>query len=203
MTKECYVCKQAKNVVEFNNNKRYKDALHYCCKACQQKVRKKSALKLGIPKYEIDYSKTNKTCVKCGCNKPITEFQKESRYKDGLCPCCKLCESNKAKIYSQTPSGKKSVKRRCTNSNFKSKHGWTLEKYEEQLKLQNNKCAICGIDIENYNRRFSIDHNHKTNKIRELLCNRCNVALGLIKENIETLYHMIDYIKKHNENNNT
>ena len=45
-----------------------------------------------------------------------------------------------------------------------------------------------------------VDHNHTTKKVRGLLCNNCNAALGFAKENVATLELLIKYIKEHNEN---
>jgi len=76
---------------------------------------------------------------------------------------------------------------------YKKHYGITLEDYDNLLKEQNNKCAICNKES---NKRLLIDHSHETNKIRGLLCRNCNVLLGHAFENIEVLEKTIDYIKK-------
>lgn len=48
------------------------------------------------------------------------------------------------------------------------------------LKIQKYRCGICGIVFE---KTPHIDHNHETGIIRGLLCNQCNLLLGLAKEN--------------------
>lgn len=58
-------------------------------------------------------------------------------------------------------------------------------------KNQSNKCFICG----DFKEKLNIDHNHETGKIRKLSCLPCNVSLGFIKEDIEILQKMINYIK--------
>ena len=68
----------------------------------------------------------------------------------------------------------------------------TPGKFQEMFDKQNGKCAIC--KQEPLGKHLSIDHVHMTGKIRGLLCNRCNMALGGVKENILTLLSMIDYI---------
>ena len=59
-----------------------------------------------------------------------------------------------------------------------SKYGLTLNDYYNILKKQNNKCAICETDKPGGQGRFHLDHCHKTNKVRGLLCHRCNTSLG-------------------------
>lgn len=72
-------------------------------------------------------------------------------------------------------------------TNIKSRFGITVEEYFLMLERQGGGCAICGIR-HNHKRRFCIDHCHKTNKVRGLLCNGCNIGLGfyeLYKEKYE------------------
>jgi hypothetical protein len=99
---------------------------------------------------------------------------------------------------------KKSYPNLYSDRNIKRKYGLTREHYEEKLKSQNYLCAICGkpeivIDHRiNVLKRLAVDHCHNSNKIRELLCNRCNTTLGKIEDNVELLQKMIDYLNKHN-----
>jgi hypothetical protein len=64
------------------------------------------------------------------------------------------------------------------------------------LKNQEGKCAICGT-TEWGRPSPSIDHNHKTGKVRALLCNRCNRTLGLAEDSYELLLKMSNYIKQY------
>lgn len=78
---------------------------------------------------------------------------------------------------------------------LKNLHGITPEIYNTKLKRQNGKCAVCHKKPRTI--RLAIDHNHKTQKVRDLLCGSCNRALGLIKEDISILQAMIEYIERH------
>ena len=60
-----------------------------------------------------------------------------------------------------------------------------------------DKCELCGRAS-----KLVFDHNHKTGEFRGWICQKCNVALGLADDNIETLLLMIEYIKKHNGSKN-
>lgn len=87
--------------------------------------------------------------------------------------------------------------------NYKRSYGITLEEYNQKAKLQNFICAICGepetaVDGKTGSlKRLAVDHCHNSNKIRELLCWRCNGTLGKINDNIELLNKMIKYLEKH------
>ena len=72
-----------------------------------------------------------------------------------------------------------------------------MDDYDDILKQQNYKCAICKKPYEKENRRLSIDHNHKTGYIRGLLCNFCNSRLlRMFMDNKERTQSIIDYFNK-------
>lgn len=85
--------------------------------------------------------------------------------------------------------------------NLKKNYGVSLEWYESQKKLQNNLCAICKnpetAKIRETIKELSVDHNHKTEQIRGLLCSDCNRGLGLFKESILYLESAIKYLENY------
>lgn len=87
-------------------------------------------------------------------------------------------------------------KRKCKNESLKSLYGITIEDFETILKAQRKRCALC-------RRKFAedlkpcVDHDHKTGKVRGLLCYSCNTLLGMCNDSIKTLQTAIDYVKKH------
>lgn len=68
------------------------------------------------------------------------------------------------------------------------------KRFQEMFEAQNGKCAICGITPLENEKELSIDHDHTTGKVRALICNQCNLALGCVKENTIILENMINYI---------
>ncbi len=58
------------------------------------------------------------------------------------------------------------------------------------------QCEICGAFGSDFKRRLCFDHCHKTGKFRGWLCMRCNLAIGFVKDDIEILIKIIEYIKK-------
>ena len=59
--------------------------------------------------------------------------------------------------------------------------------------MENENCQICDKVLD----KKCIDHCHSSNKVRGVLCNNCNTALGLVGDNISTLETMIKYLQKH------
>lgn len=74
------------------------------------------------------------------------------------------------------------------------KWGMTADEFEVMLDKQNGICAACGGDMPNP----QIDHSHYGKmQMRELLCIRCNVTLGNVKDDISVLVKLILYLRKH------
>ena len=71
---------------------------------------------------------------------------------------------------------------------MRRKFSLTEDQYDDLMK--NEKCQICNVELI----KKCIDHCHTTNKIRGVLCNNCNTALGLVGDNIATIESMIKYL---------
>lgn len=74
-------------------------------------------------------------------------------------------------------------------------YGITPEDWDNLYKKQGGRCAICGIHQSELKRKLYIDHCHKTNVVRGLLCNNCNRALGELQESPELLRKAADYLE--------
>ena len=69
-----------------------------------------------------------------------------------------------------------------------------LEEYETQYQQQDGRCLICHMQF----RLLLVDHDHQTGQIRGLLCNGCNSAIGLLKENKQLLHNAVKYLENAN-----
>lgn len=69
----------------------------------------------------------------------------------------------------------------------------TLKQYDEMFEKQSGVCKICG-DINKSGRRLCVDHDHKTGKIRGLLCCACNSLIGYAKDDLLILKSAINYL---------
>lgn len=87
------------------------------------------------------------------------------------------------------------------NLNLKRNYNISLDDYNSMLEGQNGRCLGCNIfHTDSARGRFHVDHCHTTGKIRGLLCHNCNTALGLVKDNVDTLSMLISYLKTNSSN---
>lgn len=90
---------------------------------------------------------------------------------------------------------------------LKRYYGLTLAEYGEKLVAQNGVCAICEkpetAKLHGKVKPLSVDHNHDTGEIRDLLCSSCNHLLGHAREDRNILLAAVKYLDKHLEAGHT
>ena len=120
-----------------------------------------------------------KVCNTCDKELPDTCFHKRtySSGNVGLQPKCKSCQSKKRATYYKP------------HQYMRTKFKLTEDQYNDLMKNEN--CQICNAELT----KKCIDHCHSTNKIRGVLCNNCNTALGLVGDNTQILQSMIEYLQ--------
>jgi prolyl oligopeptidase PreP (S9A serine peptidase family) len=82
---------------------------------------------------------------------------------------------------------------------LKYEYGITLDQYNEMFKAQEGKCAICQRHQNELTRTLCVDHDHKTNKVRALLCLTCNTDVSVVENRLE---EMTKYLNKHRKDVN-
>lgn len=73
---------------------------------------------------------------------------------------------------------------------LKRKYGVTPEDVEGMRVAQGDRCMIC-----QKKRKLVVDHNHNTNKVRGLLCSKCNIAVGLLDDSVAALSRAVEYVR--------
>lgn len=74
---------------------------------------------------------------------------------------------------------------------LKTCYGMTIEDYDKMFIAQGGRCAACGKEFE---KNLCVDHDHKTGKVRGLLCSNCNLVLGLVEDEPERLAKLQKYL---------
>lgn len=204
--KTCNKCKQEKEIELFEiTNQGTKSST---CKLCRNirkaEIRKEKAIASGRKPRRTFYERSKdiesgkQWCPSCNT---LLELGKFVKLHEGTAVYCLLCANNRSKLRTKEERAEYYSKRKTIvrNSILKSKFGINKEQYREILVRQRNKCAICGkVNQENSidGKSFAVDHDHKTGKIRGLLCTRCNPGLGFFNDDTKLLRKAINYLKK-------
>jgi len=151
--------------------------------------------------------KTN-ICKDCGEEKLLSEFSKNPTNR------CKPCHAKWTREYRKThplPADQREANiLRCRSYRakyptrarerwLKGTYGITTDDYNDMFVEQNGCCAICGVHQSEMKRTFSVDHNHTTGQTRALLCDRCNTALGLLKEDRNIVLSLLEYLDSYED----
>jgi hypothetical protein len=136
-----------------------------------------------------------KYCYKCKQDRGLVNFNKNKKTPDGYKDECIGCARAAQKLYylSLPPERKKLLAERNRMKRLRDEYNLAPADFELMLVTQGNKCAICGSS-----ERFpEVDHCHKTNKVRQLLCGGCNTGLGGFNDSVENMLAAVKYLKKH------
>jgi len=118
-----------------------------------------------------------KKCSRCGAAKPLNEFNKDKRAKDGLQVKCRECSKEIWKLWSSDPQTR--LEKR--NYDLKRKYGLDLWQWEDLFESQDRCCKICRQKTPGGRGTWHTDHCHVTGVVRGILCNKCNRGLGFLE----------------------
>lgn len=145
-----------------------------------------------------------KVCTVCLQEKEAAAFSTISRTNLKRKASCRTCRATQQRQWSKDNLEYKHAQRKkwaheneelLKDINLKYKFGITLEEYNTKLAAQNHGCAICNKSAAENGKRHAVDHDHETKKIRGLLCDNCNRALGKMKDNPALLRKAADYLE--------
>jgi len=182
----CISCETELPIDKFANAGNGGDGKRYICRECKNsKARRgrasKRLLSPGDSKrrnYRGRVAREKKDCDACGRNLPISSF---IILRSGMSPICRDCRR-----VARLSSGKQS--------------NGTYKLYESMYEKQGGICRICGAtQSENLGNRFAIDHDHITGRIRGLLCFRCNVGIGFLRDDVFIMQKAIEYLLENKE----
>jgi Recombination endonuclease VII len=134
-------------------------------------------------------------CKACDSYKVKTDFHKDSSSRRGHTYYCKTCATSKARKWHKDNTDNDEYKQAKRNSYFKTKYNLTLEERISLLREQEGACAICSTPLNPFGTHTHTDHDHRTGKVRGILCTNCNRGLGHFKDNIKFLESAMNYLQ--------
>lgn len=166
------------------------------CKVCRasylraySEAHRKKKGPLPLPGY--------RRCTICGLELPVDQFYSNGTYptSEGLKPrlasACKQCTVQKVMYYNRDNADAQN--RRNYVARLKREYGITMAEYEALVQKQDGLCAICRFPPRE-GHRLAVDHDHETGQIRGLLCDRCNLVLGMLESSPGALQRATEYL---------
>lgn len=170
LTSNCPVCNKLR---KYKSKQGLTKGLNKPCKSCS------NSIQLGG--IGAKYSTEGIKCSKCVKYYPLDNFYIKKQTNTPYSYCKKCHVSASSKYYQETDKY--------------DRYGIDKDTFDSMLEKQNGKCAGCETTMNSP----YIDHCHKTGEVRGLLCQPCNSALGMVKDNQKTLENLIEHLKGKNE----
>ena len=124
----------------------------------------------------------NFKCSECHEWLPPTAYNKDKRQANGISYRCRNCSRTSIRKY-----------------NLRAKYNLEVGEYNILLEKSQGQCTCCSKRLHNNaphpEDRPIIDHDHKTGKVRAILCNHCNRMVGYLREDPKYTMKLLDYIQ--------
>ena len=125
-----------------------------------------------------------KRCPDCGQYKPLEQFPRNKRMRDGRHAYCKPCHNARGK----------ETKERLYGGNrhyhLKHRYGIGADEFDKLVRDQDGVCAICNKPDPEH-----VDHDHANGRVRGILCFNCNGGLGQFGDDPERLVRAQLYLE--------
>ena len=139
-----------------------------------------------------------KRCQRCKEQKDTAQFCRRRTEADGLDPTCRDCKKAAKVAFRAKFSDDEWAewsKAQNRKHNLRRFYRMTVDEYDAKLAEQGGVCAVCASPPGRV--RLAVDHEHRTNQVRGLLCELCNRSLGLMRDDPVLLRAAADYIEAH------
>ncbi len=174
--KRCVRCGETKPHSAFASNRAMRDGLQVYCRPCvadYHQERQKAKGRNVRPR--VPAPEGHKYCRRCGEVKPHSAWDRNKTASDGLSTRCKTCRAAEGRA-----------------GHLKRSYGMTEAQRDEMIAAQGGLCLICLKAPA-----VHVDHCHATGKVRGVLCFNCNLAIGKLGEDPDTLRRAISYLEGH------
>lgn len=114
----------------------------------------------------------DRQCLTCNETKSPENFALDTRYPSKRVSKCFQCQKKYQRAYG-----------------LARRYGLSMEEYSALESAGGGRCATCDSPGP-----LCVDHDHSTGRVRGLLCQNCNKALGHAKDNPDILKRLIEYL---------
>lgn len=148
-------------------------------------------------------------CTRCRVPQPLNGFAKNRCAPGGRSLWCRSCRAQYKREWRRTnperaraQDRRRNLRRKGTSGDYKrlKQYGLSRDAFQFLLRLQRSACAVCQMVFGNTKSLGPhVDHDHSTGRVRGLLCNNCNRALGLLNDSPSVLIAAAEYLGQHGQ----
>jgi hypothetical protein len=184
--KRCSRCNAFKSLDDFHKSARGAMGRQGYCKECvRDDLRERAARRPRKIRRSPSVPEGFKHCLDCGRTKPLEDFPLNKRTKSGRAQYCKLCHTkrgweSRTRLHGST-----------RHYHLMGRYGIGDADVAAMIEAQAGACAICQGSLD----RPHVDHDHKTGKVRGILCFNCNAGLGKFGDDIDVMQAAVDYLR--------
>ena len=178
--KRCPECGESKSVGSFGRNRTQADGLSFYCLECNRQRNRRfyreTRLRRGQQVRDHSWVPDGfRWCPSCRQAVAHEDYTRSHKKPSGFGSQCKACKrsADTARYYAQ-------------------RYGLDRAGIDDLRAKQSDMCALCGEPQPGH-----IDHDHETDLVRALLCERCNLALGLLRDDPSLMRAAADYVEVH------
>jgi len=190
--KVCRDCGSSKSASEFWKREKSPDGLAPYCRACFKRRNAEAAMRKAaregrersVPKQREELPDGFGRCPDCGELKPRSDFPRNKRVKSGYATYCKPCHNARGVETKQRLHGG------TRHYHLMRRYGIGAAEVAAMVEAQMGLCAICLTPGPEH-----VDHDHKTGRVRAILCFNCNGGLGQFKDRPDLLRRGADYLE--------
>jgi Recombination endonuclease VII len=125
-------------------------------------------------------------CSRCGLDKDPEDFPRNKNTRSGRHCYCKLCHNAQVRASVKKNHGG------YRHYRLKHKYGIGAADVDRMIAEQGGMCPIC-----RKRPAVHVDHDHRTGKVRAIVCEMCNGGLGQFKDSPQFIRNAIAYIEMH------
>ena len=131
------------------------------------------------------YAAAQKHCGRCGRLKSFEDFPRNRNSRDGRHCYCKECHN------AQVRESKLRLHGNSRHYHLSQKYGIGEERVRQLIEDQGGACKICRERPAD-----QVDHDHRTGRVRGILCGGCNAGLGQFGEDVDVIRRAIAYLER-------
>ena len=194
--KRCSKCAESKPLTCFGGDKSRPDLLSCWCRVCNAESARRyrnspsgrAKMRALVKRWRADNPEKTRSAKMRAKERQKARAAEDPEYWSKIYASQRVQRrAQHRNMVARTPNYYRTVR-------LRERYGMTISEWDALFESQGKACAICSTTESGSRNGWDTDHCHDTGKVRGILCNHCNVALGRIRECSTIAVSMLEYI---------